>query len=160
VLLPHTLELSSDPHATLREVERVLVPEGRVVITCFNPTSLWGLAQRRAHVYARLGFGQLYLPRSGEFLAYGRLRDWLRLLSFEVEGAQFGAYRPAIRSPAWFERWAWLESAGHRWWPILGAVYSLTAIKRVRGLRLLEPAWRTHPALARAPVSVARRHGQ
>ena len=32
VVLPHTLELSFDPHATLREVERVLVPEGRVVI--------------------------------------------------------------------------------------------------------------------------------
>lgn len=29
LVLPHTLELSQDPHATLREVERVLVPEGR-----------------------------------------------------------------------------------------------------------------------------------
>ena len=28
VVLPHTLELNVDPHATLREVDRVLVPEG------------------------------------------------------------------------------------------------------------------------------------
>ena len=47
-MLPHALEWSVDPHATLREVERVLVPEGRVVICGLNPTSLWGLRQRRA----------------------------------------------------------------------------------------------------------------
>ncbi|WP_223717365.1 class I SAM-dependent methyltransferase, partial [Escherichia fergusonii] len=46
VVLPHALELASDPHETLREVERVLVPEGRVVILGFNPASLWGLWQR------------------------------------------------------------------------------------------------------------------
>ena len=48
LVLPHTLDLSSDPHATLREVERVLVPEGRVVISGMNPASLWGMRQRRA----------------------------------------------------------------------------------------------------------------
>lgn len=53
VLLPHTLELSLDPHATLREVERVLVPEGRVVICGLNPASLWGLRQRRARLYKK-----------------------------------------------------------------------------------------------------------
>ncbi|MBP8053365.1 MAG: class I SAM-dependent methyltransferase, partial [Burkholderiaceae bacterium] len=50
VVLPHTLEFSIDPHATLREVERVLVPEGRVVICGLNPMSLWGLRQRRARL--------------------------------------------------------------------------------------------------------------
>ena len=62
VVLPHTLELSPDPHATLREVERVLVPEGRVVICGLNPASLWGMRQRRAHLYRSLGFGELFLP--------------------------------------------------------------------------------------------------
>ena len=60
VVLPHSLELNTDPHATLREVERVLVPEGKVVICCLNPASLWGLRQRRAHLYRRLGFGELF----------------------------------------------------------------------------------------------------
>jgi SAM-dependent methyltransferase len=40
VVLPHTLEMSADPHHVLREVERVLVPEGRVVISGLNPASL------------------------------------------------------------------------------------------------------------------------
>ena len=89
LVLPHTLELSIDPHATLREVERVLVPEGRVVISGLNPASLWGLRQRRARLVRHLGKGSLYLPDGGEFIGYRRLRDWLRLLSFEVESAQF-----------------------------------------------------------------------
>lgn len=61
--------MSIDPHAALREVERVLVPEGRVVISGLNPTSLWGLRQRRARVYQRLGKGTLYLPDVGSSLA-------------------------------------------------------------------------------------------
>src|SRR5690606_29608016 len=46
LVLPHVLECSSDPHQVLREAERVLMPEGRVVITGFNPWSLWGLSDR------------------------------------------------------------------------------------------------------------------
>ena len=42
VVLPHVLEFSTDPHQVLREVERVLIPEGQVIICGFNPTSLWG----------------------------------------------------------------------------------------------------------------------
>jgi len=44
VLLPHVLEFASNPHQVLREVERVLVPEGQVVIAGFNPISLFGLS--------------------------------------------------------------------------------------------------------------------
>ncbi len=158
VVLPHTLELSHDPHATLREVERVLVPEGRVVITGFNPASLWGLRQHRARLCKRLGFGSLFLPESSEFIGHWRLRDWLRLLSFEVESAHFGCYRPAIDKARWLGRFAWMESAGARWWPILGAVYFLVATKRVRGMRLLGPAWKDRAARVSAPAVVANRH--
>ena len=55
VVMPHTLELSRDPHSCLREVDRVLVPDGRVVISGFNPLSLWGMRQQRARLYARMG---------------------------------------------------------------------------------------------------------
>ncbi|NVO05082.1 MAG: class I SAM-dependent methyltransferase [Rhodoferax sp.] len=155
VVLPHALEHSADPHAALREVERVLVPEGRVVICGLNPLSLWGLKQGRAHVYKRLGFGSLFLPRGGEFIGYWRLRDWLRLLSLEVEQGEFGCYRPAMRSDTWLQRFEWMDRAGARWWPILGSAYFLVAVKRVRGMRLLGPAWKAKPVLAGKSVSVA-----
>ena len=157
LVLPHTLDLSPDPHASLREVERVLVPEGKVVISGLNPASLWGMRQRRAHLYQRFGKAELFLPEAGEFIGYWRLRDWLRLLSFEVESARFGCYRPAFETEKWLSRFEWMDKAGQRWWPIFGAVYFLVAVKRVRGLRLLEPAWKTRKAVAAAPAAVANK---
>jgi SAM-dependent methyltransferase len=159
VVLPHTLELSDDPHATLREVERVLVPEGRVVISGLNPASLWGLRQRRGRWLRGLGQGQLFLPEQGHVIGYWRLRDWLRLLDFEVESARFGVYRPALSSARWLERFAWMERMGARWWPILGAVYFVVAVKRVRGMRLIEPAWRQPRRRSAAPAAAARQQG-
>lgn len=159
LLLPHALELSHDPHAALREVVRVLVPEGRVVISGLNPVSLWGLRQQRARLYQRLGWGRLYLPDVGEFIGYWRLRDWLRLLSFEVETADFGCYAPAVRTEQWLQRFSWMDRMGARCWPILGAAYFVVAVKRVHGMRLLEPAWRTGPQRAGVSVPVANRAG-
>jgi SAM-dependent methyltransferase len=154
VVLPHALELSPDPHATLREVERVLVPEGRAIITGLNPLSLWGLRQRRVRIYRRLGWAQSFLPQD-ELIGYLRLRDWVRLLGFEVEIGRFGCYRPALQSWGWLERMDWMDRAGARWWPIFGAAYFLVAVKRVRGMTLLSPTWKAARAPQRAPVSVA-----
>jgi SAM-dependent methyltransferase len=154
VLLPHTLELCPDPHAALREVARVLLPEGRVVISGFNTTSLWGLRPARGR---HAGKSDAYLPGAIEHIGYWRLRDWLRLLGFEVEHAHFGCYRPAVRSVRWLERYRWLDTLGPRWWPILGAAYCVVAVKRVHGARLLEPGWRKAQAPASAPVRVANR---
>jgi len=159
VVLPHSLELARDPHLALREVERVLRPEGRVVIVGFNPASLWALRQRCGHIATRLGAkGSLFLPRAGEFIGYRRLRDWLRLLSFEVEAGRFGCYRPPVASEKWISRFEWTESAGDRWWPVFGAVYSLTAVKRVRGMRLVGLVRDQRAKAKAAPAVVAHNH--
>ena len=158
VVLPHTLEMARDPHLTLAEVERVLVPEGHVVILGFNPASLWGLRQRCGRVRQRLGGrAPLFLPRPGDFIGYWRLRDWLRLLSFEVEGGRFGGYRPPLGSENWLARFAWMDRTGDRWWPVLGAIYMLVAVKRVRGIRLVGLARRERTAAQAAPAVVANR---
>ena len=145
LVLPHTLELSYDPHATLREVQRVLVPEGRVVICGFNPNSLWGLRKS-----FRRGLNEV-----GDFIGHGRLKDWLQLLSFEVESTSFGCYRPAVETERWLNRWAWMDTAGVRWWPIFGSVYGVVAVKRVHGMRLMSPAWRRAAPRAAAVVTTA-----
>ncbi len=145
LVLPHTLELSYDPHATLREVQRVLVPEGRVVICGFNPNSLWGMGKTCGRGFAH----------TGDFIGYGRLRDWLRLLSFEVESTSYGCYRPAMKTERWLQRWDWMDAAGVRWWPIFGSVYGVVAVKRVHGMRLLSPAWKKKSRRAAAVVTTA-----
>ena len=158
VLMPHTLELSVDPHAALREVQRVLVPEGRVVVSGLNPWSLWGFRQKRARLNQRLGAGgRLYLPEGGEFIAPGRLRDWLQLLDFELESLSFGCFRPAVNSEQWLQRFDWMDALGARWWPALGAGYVAVAVKRVHGMRLMEPGWRGVPVPAAAQAQVAQR---
>lgn len=153
VVMPHILEFTEDPHQVLREVERVLVPEGHVVITGFNPASLWGVRQ----YLTRLGASP-YLPREGRFLSLPRIKDWLKLLSFDVERGRFGCYAPSVRQEQWLARWQFMESAGDRWWPVLGAIYLLTAVKRVRGMRLIGAVWKgkEEPARRLAPVATTR----
>lgn len=132
IVMPHVLEFADEPHQVLREVDRVLVPEGQVVITGFNPASLWGARQSLCRVGA-----SPFLPRAGQFIGLPRIKDWLKLLSFEVNRGRFGCYAPWVRTDKWLARWSFLEKVGDRWWPVLGSLYLLTAIKRVRGMRLV-----------------------
>ncbi len=162
VVLPHSLELARDPHLALREVERVLVAEGRVIIVGFNPASLWGARQRLGRLRRRLSIGPergLFLPSAGEFIGYRRLRDWLRLLSFEVEAGRFGCYIPPVTSARWVSRFGWMERVGDHWWPVFGALYYIVAVKRVRGMRLVGLIRKeARPAKAApAPVTASRR---
>lgn len=157
VVLPHALDQHPDPHATLREVARVLVPEGRVVVCGFNPASLWGLRRWRDQLCRRLGWGEPCGPDVAQMIGYRRLRDWLHLLDFEVEAGHFGCYLPAVRNEQWLRRLDGMDRLGARWWPIFGAVYFLVAVKRVHGVRLLGASWKTRNARAAATVPMANR---
>ena len=152
MVLPHVLEFAAEPHQVLREVERVLRPEGQVIITGFNPASLWGLRQ----VAGRLT-GAHFLPQDGEFITFPRLKDWLKLLNMEVSRGHFGCYAPPCLTEKWLSRFSFMENAGHRWWPYLGAVYIVHAIKRIRGMRLIGPAWTRKTATAAKGVPATNR---
>lgn len=151
LVLPHVLEYATDPHAVLREAERVLVPEGRLIVLGFNPWSLWGARQR----FSRTD----WLPRSGRFIALPRLKDWLKLLSFELDRGHFGCYALPLTHEGWLRRFNFLEKAGDRWWPVGGAVYLVAAVKRVHGTRLVGPAWKKkrRRVRARAPQVAVNR---
>ncbi|MFN0163629.1 MAG: methyltransferase domain-containing protein [Burkholderiales bacterium] len=141
LLLPHLLEEAFDPHQTLREAERVLRPDGVLVVTGFNPVSLWGAR--------RLAGSSEVPPWGAEYVGVLRLKDWLKLLNFEVRGGRYGCYRPPFESERWLARFGFLEKAGSRWWPVAGAAYVLVARKRVAGMRVITPARRPLRAPAR-----------
>jgi len=147
VVMPHVLEFAADPHQILREVERVLMPEGHVVICGFNPFSLWGLRRR---------FSARGAPWDGHYLSLPRIKDWLALLGFEANRGCFGCYSPPAAQRKWLNRFAFMEKAGDRWWPIAGGVYIIQAVKRVQGMRVVTPSWRAAPTQQKALATVAR----
>ncbi len=147
VVMAHVLEFHAHPHQILREVERILIPEGVLLITGFNPLSIWGLRQQLLARHSQ------DFPWSGHYLSVPRLKDWLQLLGFEAERPLLGCYAPPCFSEHWLRRWQWLDGIGTRCWNFAGGVYLLRAIKRVQGMRLITPKWK-HSRPPREVLSV------
>ena len=152
VVLPHVLEFAAEPHAVLREVDRVMMPEGRLVIVGFNPWSLWGFR-------SALGFSRNEYPWNGRFVSLLRVKDWLALLGFDVNAGRLVGYAPPFDNAKLRARFGFMEPAGDRWWAVGGAVYMLQAIKRVRGMRLLTPAWQEQKDAREKALAAAKRQG-
>ncbi len=119
VLLPHTLEYESDPYAVLREASRVLVGDGKLLVLGFNPLGPWALRHRFSSDSFPPGLRRLVSPL--------RLREWLRVLSFEVSETQYYLHELP------------LDSGSGRRWPWPAGAYLLRAHKRVYTLTPLRP---------------------
>jgi SAM-dependent methyltransferase len=127
VVLQHTLEFAKDPHEVLREVDRILIPEGHVVIVAFNPWSLWGgwhLVRRRSKRY----------PWCGRFLSVTRMKDWMGLLGFDTVQVVPLFFRPPIAHEGIMRRLRFMDKIGIRGWPILSAANIVVAQKRMATL--------------------------
>jgi hypothetical protein len=112
-----------------------------VIICGFNPASMWAARQ----TLGRLS-GAHFLPQHAGFISMPRIKDWMQLLNLGVNRGYFGCYAPPFRGEKWLNRFSFMEQAGDRWWPYLGAVYMVQAIKRVKGMRLIGPAWNKRTA--------------
>jgi SAM-dependent methyltransferase len=128
VLAIHSLEMCARPDQVLREINRVLQPEGYVLFSGFNTISpaYWGIGMWALR-------GSIY-PKT---IWHPRLVDWLRLLEFEVVASSMFAYAPnsiAARMPRASEA---IVKAGDRWWPLLGGAYVLVARKTKLGPKLV-----------------------
>lgn len=131
VLLPHTLEYSGQPRAILAEVERVLIPEGRLILLGFNPLSLWGLGRLCWPACRRP-------PWNGRWRLVVQIEHWLNELGFEIEMCERVLFCPPIVSPTG-ARCATIESLGRRFWPLFGGLYVIRAVKRVAPLTPIKP---------------------
>jgi SAM-dependent methyltransferase len=139
VLLPHCLEFVSDPYAVLREADRVLAAEGQLIVLGFRPLSLWGL---RAAASDR-GFP----PGLRRTLSAGRLRDWLKLLSYEVVSLRPYLYR-LPRAPGGSTEAATPSILRRGWlypWP--ASAYVMKARKRIYTLTPVRPRLRERPSV-------------
>lgn len=135
MVLPHILEFSKRPHAILREAERVLIPEGHLVLLAFNPRSIW--------LIWRWLFGwRRKIPWCGRFLSTTRIKDWMELLGFDVIRVQGYFYRPPVQNKTLMQRLGMFERLGRRIWPMLGACNLIVARKRVVTMTPIRPRWR------------------
>lgn len=128
VVLLHTLEETSNPHELLREAYRILIPEGQIIVTGFNPLSWWGARHRY---------------KGGKLLSVTRLKDWLQLLNFQITQSKMFHYRPPLGNTKFQQQMLCLEKIGARFWPFLGGAYAIQAVKRVIPLTPIRAKWRT-----------------
>ena len=124
VLLHHALDFSGEQHQLLREVSRILIAGGHVVIVGFNPISSWGIRNKL------LWWKQQKAPWNASLLSPLRLTDWLKLLDFQIAHIKYGCYTLPVNSPAVIRYSSFMESLAKRLnWPT-GAIYTIVAKKQ------------------------------
>lgn len=160
VFLPHTLEITEDPHAVLREVDRILRPDGHVVIAGFNAWGWWGL---RHHLSRRR-----FPEGTRRMISESRVRDWLTLLDYRVAPAAFHHIAaPIYRSlgpgdegqpdpDRKIEAAEWPSLPSGRWNP-LASCFLLVARKEVFTLTPVRPVFRRRAQLVGGLVNPTTR---
>ena len=134
VIMPHILEFESNPHQLLRESERILIGEGHIVIIGFNPVSFWGLT-RLFFIWSDSP------PWCGHYVGLTRLKDWLKLLGFEITAIERFYFRPPIQNSNIMQRLLFIEKVGRICWPFWGGIYLLVAKKRVTPVTPVKMQW-------------------
>ncbi|MEJ2610577.1 MAG: methyltransferase domain-containing protein [Candidatus Thiodiazotropha sp.] len=152
ILLPHTLDFSIDPHQLLREVERVLIPEGKVLLSGFNPWSLWGL-WRLPHLRSTS------IPWCGHFFSSRRVIDWLSLLGFDLKEVHYLNFKPPLQRPGIMQRLQFMEGIGSKVYPRFGGVYIILAVKREVTVTPIRPKWSVKKRVIPAATEPTIRNG-
>ena len=127
-ILVHELDFSSDPHQLLREIDRVLTLDGILIISGYNPYSLFG-------------FKSLLTPKdvnTARLFSPNRVIDWLHLLGFEIKQKQHFDYI----SPQPSGRLSKLvESIGQRYLSFFCSVYFIEAKKKCTPMTPVKPSF-------------------
>lgn len=118
ILLIHALEHSENPSETLKEMWRVLAPNGRLVIVVPNRRGVWAR-------FEHTPFG------SGRPYSRGQIVRLLREANFTT-----AAMASALHFPPVGQRWmqgpsSLMEKMGGKLWPIFGGVLIVEAYKRL-----------------------------
>lgn len=142
VVASHVLEASTDPHQVLREIDRILVPEGQLILIGFNPWSL----MRSGNLLRK----KIDLPNMS------RVRDWFSLLGFEMMDLQYLGFRPGLQNAKLYQRLAWLESFGKIAWPLFSNLYVIHAKKQVIARRPYKTVWTSPILLSGGKVALNR----
>jgi len=150
-VLSHALEFSVDPHHVVREANRVLIPNGYLVITGFNPFSLAGLNKL-------IPYRRQNTPWKERFFSPMRVKDWLHLMGYEILSDQriiHSTLEGSIGQGGFKSYW---RNFANNYLSRLGSVYIIVAKKRVLPLTPIKPKWKIHPKFH--PVKIPSMNSQ
>ncbi|MCL1144692.1 class I SAM-dependent methyltransferase [Shewanella sp. 10N.261.52.F9] len=146
VVMNFILEFESDPYRLLREVDRVLVSGGHLIISGFNPLSPMFLGQV-------LPKYQREIPWNGRFFTPSRVKDWLGLLGYQVVADERLLHHHLLSEVKPHNIWS---HALKSWLPSSGSIYVLVAKKLESPLtpiqakrKVKQPNWSTAPSAGR-----------
>lgn len=145
-LLSHALEFSLDPHHVVREANRVLIPNGYMVITGYNPFSAAGL--NKLLPYRRNNF-----PWNERFFSSNRVKDWLHLMGYEILADQRTAYSSLSGKPFQGALSKYWQNFAGQYLTSLGSIYIIVAKKRRLPLTPIKPKWQIRPNFK--PINVS-----
>lgn len=149
VVLMHHLSNTTEPHAILREISRVLIQEGKLIIIDFNPLSLWGVRH----------FFQSWLERapwSGHYYTARRLKDWMKLLGFDQQKHYRVGYVLPIQHLGVNRHLSWVEKGLKRWVKFSAALNVLVYSKNISPMTPIRHRWVARKLL---PGKIARPGG-
>ena len=145
IFMPHTLDFSLDYHQVLREVDRVLIADGKLILIGFNPWSSWGLW--------RYGYNKKNSPWNAHFVPSARVKDWLRLLGFRIDSCQYRAWMPPLginrlrplcdSVDQWLQKKQWLG----------GGIYIIEATRQISRLTPIMPKWKQRSSILGSPIA-------
>ena len=124
----HSLEFGPNPHRVLREIQRVLAPQGQLLIVGFNPYSLLGVG-----AYLR-GKTRNPLWRAQHPVGRRRLTDWLHLLGCEVQSCNYLYCVPPVGSGTFRSYLSKADAWSSQHKLPIGGLYVLHAVKQVSAL--------------------------
>ena len=144
-ILSHALEFSLDPHHVVREANRVLIPNGYLVITGFNPFSLAGCNKF-------IPYRRKQTPWNERMFSPMRVKDWLNLMGFEIQldhrflhSSLAGQASQGVINKYW-------EKIATAMLPSVGSIYVIVAKKRVLPLTPIKAKWQLRPGFE--PIKV------
>ncbi|WP_168204206.1 class I SAM-dependent methyltransferase [Aliikangiella coralliicola] len=137
-VLPNVLQNSTHPHQVLREVERILIPEGVAIIVGRNPFSWQGVNFRFQQWRQKPKTPIRDISRS-------RIADWFSLLGFEAEAQiNISLTNDKLQNSHFY---SWVKKLGYYVCEFFCSYYVIIARKKVSTLTPIRPSWRRNKQL-------------
>ncbi|THB65674.1 MAG: class I SAM-dependent methyltransferase [Gammaproteobacteria bacterium] len=134
VILLHTLEFSNNPQQALHEAERVLCPDGHIIVIGFNPLSIAGIK-------SLMPFQKSHYPWCGKYLSCKRVSEWFAVLGMEIMREQKYINNTQFNIGLKFCRWNKISDYTDNLLSCFGQIYIIMARKKLYPMSLLRSRW-------------------